>query len=183
MTIATTLSLGGLFVGLAIIVWHLSRWWVKGGGGKAAKGAKGDAPAAGRNPRDLVPFVGSLAFGQLAGSCTGGVLGIVTGWITGLSNAAGDKAMAGMTGTTTPPATHGHIAALNPGGALVTMLALVLALALWKKIGKRIRAQLGAGFWAGSLLALAAGVAGLANATLIPVVNTVGGVLYGAVAT
>ena len=99
----TALSVGGLGVGLAVLVWYLLRWW------NSQKNIK-----TGKDWRSLTPLASGITLGILAASCAGGLLGTVAGWVRSLSNMAGDKAISGATGTATQTIGTAGVPALTP---------------------------------------------------------------------
>lgn len=166
----TPLTVGGLAVGLGILVWYLLRWWHSQ---KTVKGSK--------DWRSLTPFGSGIGLGILAASCAGGVLGTVAGWVRGASSAAGDKAVAGATGTGAQTLGTAAVPGLTAGGALVTVIAFVALFALWKKIKDQSRKPLGFGGVCGCTLGMSSGIAGSLALALIPLVNSAGDSILGTI--
>lgn len=164
----TPLTVGGLAVGLSVLAWYLLRWW------HSQKNVKGS-----KDWRSLAPFASGILLGILAASCAGGLLGTISGWIRALSNAAGDKVVAGATGTTPQALAAAGAPTLSDGGALLTVAAFVSLIALWKKIKETSRKPIGFGSVAGSTLGMSSGVAGSVALALIPLVNEAGDSLLG----
>lgn len=155
-------TVGGIFVGLSILVWHGLRWW-------KANGKKKD-----KDWKALLPLGYGIALGILGAACAGGVLGTIFGWVRGGSSGAGDKVINGATGTTASRAASATLPALTPGGALIVACCFVALIALWKKITVDDRRQIIGGSISGSTLGTSAGVAGTGALALIPLINSVG---------
>lgn len=178
-------SIGSLLVGLAILVWQVLPWWWKGRKRKGKKGGKGkdEAVETGgkRDWRDLSPLALGLAFGSLAAACAGGVLGWAAHWVSRANETVGDTAVTGTTGNDEGNGVEqGVLPALNGGAAIVTTLALVALVVMWRKIPEAMRKQLGAGAWAGVSLALSAGAAGIIARAVVPGANAIGTAVLGA---
>jgi hypothetical protein len=166
----TALSVGGLAIGLAVLVWYLLRWW------HAQKNVKN-----GKDWRSLSPLASGIALGILAASCAGGLLGVVAGWVRKLSNMAGDKVISGATGTNTQTLATAGVPALTAGGALIVLAAFASLFALWKKIKDTSRKPLAFGGVAGATLGMSPGIAGSVAIALIPLVNEAGDSLLGVI--
>lgn len=163
MSTATTLSIGGLGVALAILWANLRPWW-KGG----------------RDPKQLLPFGHGFTVGALATVCAGGVLGLLAGCTAGVANTAGRRAVPGTTGTSDGTIAHASLGQLTPGGGLVVFLLAVGLVIAWKSTGKAEKKRMAGGAFCGSTLCLTAGIAGLL--TWLPsVANASGGWLLGLV--
>lgn len=165
-----SLTVGGLAVGLAVLVWYLLRWWHSQ---KSAKGAK--------DWRALSPFGSGVGLGILAASCAGGILGTIAGWIRSLSNTAGDKVVGGATGSGTQALGTAGVPALTGGGALLTVIAFVALFALWKKIKDTSRKPLALGSVCGCTLGMSSGVVGSVALALVPLVNNAGDSIIGVI--
>lgn len=164
MTTATTLSIGGLGIALAILIANLRPWW------KSKK----------RDPKDLIPFGSGFAVGALATICGGGILGWLAGCAAGAANTAGRRAVPGATGTPDGSIAHASLGQLTPGGGLVVFLMTVGLVLAWKSTEKKEKKRMAGGVFCGTTLCLTAGIAGLL--TWLPmVVNTSGDWLLGLV--
>ncbi|MFD7516068.1 hypothetical protein ACFV85_14875 [Streptomyces niveus] len=163
----TSLTVGGLAVGLSVLVWYLLRWW---------HGQKNNKT---KDWRSLTPFASGVLLGILAATCAGGLLGTVASWVRGLSNSAGDKVVAGATGTSPEALGAAGVPGLTSGGALLTVVAFVSLIALWKKIKATSRKPLGFGGLCGCTLGMSSGVAGSVALALIPLVNEAGDSILG----
>lgn len=163
-----SLTVGGLAVGLSVLAWYLIRWW------NTQKAVK-----TGKDWKSLTPLAGGIALGILAASCAGGLLGTIAGWIRKLSNAAGDKVVSGATGTNTQSLGAAGVPALTAGGALLTVVAFVVLIALWKKIKDTSRKPLFFGSVAGVTLGMSPGIAGTLAIALIPLANNAGNSILG----
>lgn len=164
----TALSVGGLGIGLAVLVWYLLRWW------NAQKNVK-----TGKDWRSLTPLASGIILGILAASCAGGLLGTVAGWVRNLSNTAGDKVISGATGTGTQTLATAGVPNLTPGGAIIVLAAFVSLFALWKKVKDTSRKPLVFGSVAGATVGMSPGIAGTLALALIPLVNEAGNSLLG----
>ncbi|MFE7047097.1 hypothetical protein ACFVAM_01815 [Streptomyces californicus] len=164
----TALSVGGLGIGLAVLVWYLLRWW------NAQKAVK-----TGKDWRSLTPLASGITLGILAASCAGGLLGTAAGWVRNLSNMAGDKVITGATGTATQTIGTAGVPALTPGGAIIVLAAFVSLFALWKKVKDTSRKPLAFGGVAGATVGMSPGIAGSVAIALIPLVNEAGNSLLG----
>lgn len=174
------ITVGGALIGLLAALAVLLPWWKKGGA-KAAAPAKGSAaPAAGgRSIKTLRPFGAGLAVGILSATCVGGALGTIAHRIGGGSNMVGDRLLSWSTGSGSPAVTRRALNQLTPGGAVVLILLLVGMIIVWRGSAKRVRKDLGLGILAGTTLGPTAGLAGLAAAGLVPLVNWAGNSLVG----
>ncbi|MGW1546625.1 hypothetical protein [Streptomyces sp. NPDC002346] len=168
----TIVTIGGVTVGLAILTYHLVRWWP--GLGRLRKDAVGQAGA-------LAPFLFAWAYGVLAILTVGGLIGWIADTTLWISNWLGDVALVWGVGGSTGQAA-GRVAYLpltQTGTAVVFILTVaMLAAAKKSKFGKDIKA----GAWCGICLGTSAGVAGFAAVPLAQAVNWAGGALYGVVA-
>ncbi|MEU1309492.1 hypothetical protein ABZ419_11435 [Streptomyces cinnamoneus] len=156
----TTLTLAGAGLDLGILYLNIRPWW-KGG----------------RNPKDLAHFGGSFALGSVSTMCAGGVLGWLAGCSAAGLNRAGNTTLHGATGATPGGAiAHGSLGTLTQEGAVVVLIATVVAGAAWKVAGKADRRRMAGGALCGSSLTLTAGVAG-ALSWLPAAVNGLGAAL------
>ncbi|MCX4970800.1 hypothetical protein OHA98_39865 [Streptomyces sp. NBC_00654] len=167
------LTIGGLFVGMAIPTWHVSRFVV-------AHIKKRDAIL--KDAKDLIPLVAGMGYGGLATATTSGLIGFTTGAITWLGNGAGSLAMWGATGGETTLAARSNVAVLTGMGNLVLLLITVAILGGWKAIPKKAKPKMHQGICAGVLLGLSATLGGWFAALVIPAVNGWGASLVGSIA-
>jgi hypothetical protein len=163
-TRAAYVTVGGLTVALAIVVWRAVRWW------------RHDA----KNWRALLPFLLGQALGMLSVLCTGGALGYFFGFVAHLMNMGGDKVLTGATGSRSS-IIHGgaHPGVITEYGAMILVLLCVGLAAAWKSITKKTSLDFILGAISGSGLGLSAGGAGLAADTLVPFVNWLGALIAG----
>ncbi|GGR04339.1 hypothetical protein [Kitasatospora griseola] len=157
----TQLSVGGLALGLALLIGTALRWWHRG------------FPLP-----DALALAGGLLSGLLAALCSGGLLGLATHLlVTRATNPLGNSATgAGGEQLLAHPAEAG----LTRPGGVATLLIVAATAILWRCCDARLRAQIGTGVMSGSALGLAAGISGLAAATLVPAVNDLGAQVLGA---
>lgn len=158
-----TLSLGGVTVGLAILVYVAVRWFQRSRGRWLA----------------LLPFLLSAAYGMLLILSTGGILGGAADVALWGSNVVGDSALEYGVGGGTPEVTRTHTLALTDGGhAMVLVISAGLG-AYWQFGKKAPKRDMALGALCGVSLGLASGVAGWAADVLAPVVNSGGDSIMG----
>ncbi|WP_326695719.1 hypothetical protein [Streptomyces sp. NBC_01766] len=170
---ATTLTIGGLFVGMAIPIWHVARFAVSH---LKKRGAILE------DAKDLIPLAAGIGYGGLATATTSGVIGFATGAITWLGNSAGSLAMWGATGGHSTLAARSNAASLTGMGNLVLLLITVAILGAWKAIPQTARPHMRQGIVSGALLGLSATLGGAFAAFVIPVANSWGSSLVGSIA-
>lgn len=170
---ATTLTIGGLFVGMALPLWHISRFTIGS--------IKGSA-AATKGALDLLPLAAGMLYGGIATATTSGLIGFTTGAITWFGNAAGSLTMWGASGGHTTLAARATQAELSGMGNLVLLLLTVAILGAWKAIPKKAKPKMRLGIISGILLGLSATLGGVVMATVIPLVNSAGAALVGTIA-
>lgn len=138
------LSLAGAFVCLTIALLNLRTWW---NGNRELKG--------------LVPYGQSTLMGALATLCSSGLLGWLSGCTRQGVSAAGDKAVAGITGTSggAPIAARSLAGQLTPEGALVVATAAVLTVVAYKAANKEDKRRMIGGLLCGMCLTITAGFA------------------------
>lgn len=168
-----SLTIGGLFIGMAIPAWHLSRFVF-------AHIKKRDAIL--RDSKELIPLVAGIAYGGLATATTSGLIGFTTGLLTWLGNGAGSLAMWGATGGETTLNARSNLAELTGMGNLVLLLITVAVLAAWTAIPKKAKPHMRQGIWSGCLLGLSATLGGWFAMLVIPAVNDAGASLVGTIA-
>ncbi|MDJ0460607.1 hypothetical protein [Streptomyces sp. H27-C3] len=145
MNTATTLTLTGLAISLAVMYANLRPWWKGGHEGKA-----------------LIPFGNGFALGAVSTICTGGLLGWLAGCSAGVANGAGDKSVSAVTGSASSGAlTRGSLGSLTPEGAVIVFLVTIGTVIAWKAAGKADKKRIAGGAFCGSTMCLTAGVAGL----------------------
>ncbi|MFE2352369.1 hypothetical protein ACWEPB_21955 [Kitasatospora cineracea] len=171
---ATALTVGGLFIGMALPTWHISRF--------AVANIKGGGAAAGKQALDLVPLAAGMAYGAIATATTSGLIGFFTGAITWFGNGAGSLAMWGATGGHTTLAARATDQELTDMGNLILLLLSVAILGAWKAIPKKAKPKMRLGIISGVLLGLSATLGGLFMATVIPLANSAGSALVGTIA-
>ncbi|MFG2910901.1 hypothetical protein ACGF13_38375 [Kitasatospora sp. NPDC048286] len=152
---AAQLSLGGLALAIAILVFTIVRWWRRGC----------EMPGA-------AALTGGLLMGLLSALCTGGLLGWAAHYLVRkATNPLGNRIAGTGADQLLPQAAP---ASMNAGGGVATTLLLAAVLLAWRCCDYQLRRQLTAGIVSGSALGLAGGVSGLAAVTLIPAVNSLG---------
>lgn len=187
----TSLTLGGLVVGVFLLTWELWQWWRGGSSAPAAPAAprgkgKGAAPAAApagrsRDPKALLPFAGGLMFGSLCVACPAGLLGTFSGILRSLGNAGGGAVMEHATGQSPAVIAQGAAPVLDSYGAFIVTVALLLVIVAWKKLSKVIKGKFRNGVWCGTLLAITTGVFAIIGQMAVPSANQLGATLVGAV--
>jgi hypothetical protein len=149
------LTLGGVTVGLAILVWRGVQWWNRERPGFPV----------------LLPFLASGMYGILLILSTGGLLGEAAGVALWGSNAVGDAGLEYAVDGNTPEVTRGYSLSLSDGGHAMVLLLTVGMAAAWKFSRKLPKKDMGLGVLCGISLGLADGVAGWAADILAPVAN------------
>ncbi|MGA5823702.1 hypothetical protein ACPC54_38290 [Kitasatospora sp. NPDC094028] len=169
----TTLTIGGLFIGMALPTWHISRFAIASikNGSTATKGAL-----------DLLPLGIGMLYGGIATATTSGLIGAVTGLVTWTSNGVGSLTMWGATGGETTLNARSSQLELTGMGNLVLLLLTVAVLGAWKAIPKKAKPRMRLGIISGILLGLSATLGGMVMATVIPAVNAAGAALVGTIA-
>jgi hypothetical protein len=166
-----SLTIGGLFVGLAIPAFYVSRWTMEAV--KKKKYPEWQQPAG---------LAAGIAYGGIAAMCTGGLIGFGTGAITWLGNGAGSLAMWGMTGGNTTLDARTTAVTLSGEGNLILLLLTVAVIGAWKGLHNKMRGLAKKGIVAGVLLGLSATLGGVVAASLIPAINDLGAQIVGSVA-
>lgn len=162
-------TIGGVTIGLAVLVWQLTTWWP---GLKSFK----------KNPlghvATLGPFLIAWAYGVLAVLTVGGLIGWAAGSWLWINNWLGDASLvwgvggqAGQVATATV-----YLPLTQTGGALVLLMTIALLVAVKKS---RYGGDIKRGAWAGICLGTSAGVAGLAAVPLAQATNWAGATVYG----
>ncbi|MFF8717518.1 hypothetical protein ACF07T_39900 [Streptomyces sp. NPDC015184] len=151
------LSLGGLALAAAVLVFTLVRWWRSGH----------EVPSA-------AAIIGGLLIGLLSALCSGGLLGwAARRTVTGVTNPLGN-AVSGKESSQLLPLPETALSGMSPGGAVATTLLLAVLVLVWRCCDNFLRARIAAGALVGSAAGLIGAVSGLAALTLIPAVNRLG---------
>ncbi|MGP3752191.1 hypothetical protein [Streptomyces sp. IBSNAI001] len=168
----TVVTLGGVTVGLALLIWHLTTWW---------PGTKTLRKDAARQAGALLPFLASWAYGVLAILTVGGLVGWIADTTLWISSWLGDVALVWGVGGE-PGQTAGSVSYLpltQTGTALVLLLTVAIIAAVKKS---RWGSDIKRGAWCGICLGTSAGVAGFAAVPLAQAANWTGNALYGVIA-
>jgi hypothetical protein len=174
-----SITVGGALVGLvlcAIVIWP---WWRKSGGGGKGGGFKESATAAGRNWKQLLPFLGALALGIVLAVSVGGLIGGAATKVRTGSDQLGDDSLHTLTGASGETVTHSGLAHLQAGAAVVVLILLTVVVLTFRKGSKAMKRDLGFGLIAGTTLGPYAAATGLATAILLPLVNAAGAHIMG----
>lgn len=164
-----TVGLGSLFVGLFLILREfLPVLWPM----VTKKGTKFE-------PKPHLPFALAFCIGALAISVPGGVVRTVASKIVGISNGIGGKIVSGGAGGNNHNVTHTTTSGMTALGALVTVLLLAGLWILRKTLNDDDRKKLRAGIITGITLGLCAGLTGLTDQALVPLVNQIGEAIGG----
>ncbi|WP_326700220.1 hypothetical protein OG909_24805 [Streptomyces sp. NBC_01754] len=165
-------TIGGVTVGLALLLWHLITWWP---GTKTLRSSPAGHAGA------LLPFLAAWSYGVLAILTVGGIIGWIADTTLWISNWLGDVALVWGVGGQ-PGQAAGSVAYLpltRTGTALVLLLTVAILAAVKKS---RWGSDIKRGAWCGVCLGTSAGVAGFAAVPLAQAANWAGGALYGIVA-
>jgi hypothetical protein len=141
----TGATLAACVFAIAFMVIYLRKWWV---GGRAMK--------------DLVSMIQGFVNGALATVCFGGLGGWIAGCARQTAGGVGGKVISGTTGTDagTPMATA-SLGQLTPEGGTVVFLLFVVLFFSYKAASKEDKGRLLAFAFAGMVLCVTAGVAGM----------------------
>ncbi|MFC0602305.1 hypothetical protein [Streptomyces palmae] len=168
---AQGLTIGGLFVGLAIPTLYCSRWAVQ-----YLKSKKSP------DKQEAVGLGVGILYGGLATMCTGGLIGFGAGVITWLGNGAGSLTMWGLTGGNTTLDARSTTVTLTGEGNLILLLLTVVIIGAWRALGKKMQEMAKRGIVSGILLGLSATLGGAVAAFIIPAVNNWGAQIVGSIA-
>jgi hypothetical protein len=161
---------GGVTVGLCLLIHQLITWW---------PGRRALIKDPVRHASTLGPFLLSWAYGVLTTLGVGGLVGLVSGTVLGLSNWLGDVALVwGVGGDAGQLAARATFVPLARPGVAVMLILTVALLAAVKKSAHA--SELKRGAWCGITLGTSSGVAGFAAVPLAQAVNWLGGTVYGA---
>ncbi|SFD12523.1 hypothetical protein [Streptomyces aidingensis] len=156
-------GLGGVTIGLCILAWTLTAWWMRDK----------------HKPAAIAPYLLSACYGILIVLSTGGLLGAVAGVALWGGNTAGAAALEYGVGGTAPDVTRSSPLTLTPGGHVLVLLATVVLAGIWKFSGKLRGRRVPAGIITGICLGLSGGIAGWAAVVLAPAVNIPGDLIAG----
>lgn len=156
---STSVSLGGVAVGTALLVAFGIRWWFQEK----------------HKPARLVPFLLAVAYGMLLVLSGGGILGWLSGAALWGSSGLGDMALVYGVGGSTMDVTRARQLVLTPGGHVIVLIATVVLIALWKWApGKVPHYKIAWGSMTGISLGLSGSLAGAAAIPLGSAVNFLG---------
>lgn len=156
-TTLTGASLAACLIAIAVMAVYLRKWWT---GGRAIK--------------DLMAMVQGFVNGALATICLGGLGGWVAGCARQTAGGVGGKAISATTGTDAgAPLATASLGRLTPEGGCVVFLLLVLLVISYKAASKDDKGRLVGFLFAGMVLCVTAGVAGMLDG-LPDLVNSLG---------
>lgn len=166
------ITFGGVTVGLILLIHQAVTWW---------PGRKALTKDPVKHAARLLPWLASWCYGCLTTLGVGGLVGLISGTILGISNWLGDVALVwGVGGEGGQLAARAAFVPLSgPGLAVVLILTAGFAAAVGKA-GEGQAAVLKRGAWCGICLGTSAGVAGFAAVPLAQAANWVGGHVYAA---
>lgn len=163
------LTYGGVTIGICLLVHQLVAWW---------PGHKALTKDPVKQVAELLPFLLGWAYGCLTTLGVGGLVGLVSGTILGLSNWLGDVALVWGVGGQGGRAAGAVFVPLSGPGLGIVLILTVAFIAGAKK--SRHGVQLKRGAWCGITLGTSAGVAGFAAVPLATAASIVGDRVYGA---
>lgn len=168
----TIVTIGGVTVGLALLVYYVVTWWP---GLKSLQSAP--LPQIGQ----LLPFLVAWAYGVLTILTVGGLIGWAADTALWISNWLGDVALVWGVGTAAGTAAGGstYLPLTQTGGALVLLMTVAMVAAVKTS---RYGRDLKVGAWCGICLGTSAGIAGAAAVPLAQAANWTGSVVYGVLA-
>lgn len=161
----SNVSLAGIAAATGIVIWFAMHWWIKEK----------------RQPKKLISFLLSLAYGILAVLGTAGAisgLGAVAWGALWLNNLAGYVGLVWGVGGSSRDVTRAHQIVLTPGGYVILFLCTIVLAALIK-FSKVAKAKVIGGFVAGCGLGLSGSIAGAAAVPLASGANMLGVVFTG----
>lgn len=167
------ITFGGVTVGLCILGYVLMGWY---------PGRKQLMKDPIKHASRLLPFLASWAYGCLTTLGIGGLIGLASSSVLGVSNWLGDAALVWGVGESVGQQTGAKtfIPLSSPGAALV-LIATCVFIAAVKKASDDTSKTLKLGAWCGITLGTSAGVAGFAAVPLAQAANWCGDNLYAAV--
>ena len=128
---------------------------------------------------ELLPFLLGWAYGCLTTLGVGGLVGLVSGTVLGLSNWLGDAALVwGVGGDDGRTAAAQTFVPLSGPGLGIVLILTVAFIAAAKKSKHGVKLKRGA--WCGITLGTSAGIAGFAAVPLAQAASLVGDRVYGA---
>lgn len=161
---------GGVTIGLCLLAHQLVTWW---------PGRKALTKDPLRQAAELLPFLLGWTYGCLTTLGVGGLVGLVSGTVLGLSNWLGDVALVwGVGGEGEQLAASKTFVPLSGPGLGVVLILTVAFIAAGKK--SQYGPELKRGAWCGICLGTSAGVAGFAAVPLAQAASLVGDRVYGA---
>jgi hypothetical protein len=163
---------GGVTVGLCLLAHQLTAWW---------PGLKSLQKDPMWHLADLLPFLLAWSYGCLTTLGVGGLVGLISDTVLGLSNWLGDAALVwGVGGTGGQSAGRATFLPLSGPGLGVVLIFTVMFIAAVKK--SRYGVELKRGAWCGICLGTSAGVAGFAAVPLAQAASLIGDRVYGTIA-
>jgi hypothetical protein len=151
-----TVTLGMFTVGILILTGRLSWWWFKSGKSRDWKG--------------LIPFAMSTIAFAAAGAAAGGILGYILGGIRYGLGWFGDQVLTKGAGAEQVSVTRSaEFGTLNPFGAVVMLILLVLSVVVWKTAKRKPKKEITWGAPCGLTLGPFLGAV-----TLTPLLNQIG---------
>ncbi|MCZ4605358.1 hypothetical protein O3S80_16705 [Streptomyces sp. Lzd4kr] len=161
---------GGVTVGLCLLIHQLVTWW---------PGYKRLTKDPVKQAAELLPFLLGWAYGCLTTLGVGGLVGLVSGAILGLSNWLGDVALVwGVGGAGEQEVGAKTFVPLSGPGLAVVLILTVAFIAAAKK--SSYGSELKRGAWCGICLGTSANVTGFAAVPLATAANVIGDRVYGA---
>ncbi len=161
---------GGVTIGLCLLAHQLTTWW---------PGRKTLMKDPMKQASELLPFLLGWTYGCLTTLGVGGLVGLVSGTVLGLSNWLGDVALVwGVGGAGGQQAAAKTFVPLSGPGLGIVLILTVAFLAAVKK--SKYGSELKRGGWCGICLGTSAGVAGFAAVPLATAASLVGDRVYGA---
>lgn len=166
----TGFTYGALFIGVGALVWELFDWY------PGLKSLQSHPVAC---ATDLASFLWTWCVGALTALCTGGVVGLLTGWFVWGAGWLGDAAYVWGLGGARQAAPQTMDLALTPGGLFMVGLLMIGAVVRMKKGGATPSKK--RGLVSGVLMSCSAGVAATVAVPLASAANLSGAWLTGAV--
>lgn len=161
---------GGVTVGICLLVHQLVTWW---------PGYRTLMKDPVKQVAELLPFLLGWAYGCLTTLGVGGLVGLVSGTVLGLSNWLGDVSLVwGVGGDGGRSVGSQQFVPLSGPGLGIVLILTVAFVAGAKKSKHGV--QLKRGAWCGICLGTSAGVAGFAAVPLATAASVVGDRVYGA---
>ncbi|OKI95082.1 hypothetical protein [Kitasatospora sp. CB01950] len=126
-----------------------------------------------------LPLAVGLVVAVLASACAGGLLGKISGFLTGTGNQAGGVIGKGMVGGDGAVAVSQHQLLTYSGGWIALAILVLAGFFFWfaKKLGEKL--LLGIGAVVGSTWGLTMALGGAASYTAIPLANWAGSMIIG----